>query len=266
MKRLPVFVLIITAFILISGCSEMPGDPLTPKTAAFYPLGKEISVDLNGDGNNEKVFYSTDDFRINDVSYKDTIENVYWNNPLADNYLLTDIDSSNKQKEIALLTDGPSDDPEAFFYTFEDDKLIELGSVPSAFADLDTAFTGDGIIHGKLRLNVLQTWWAPAAWQLNPDSTITLCEQKLYYPLQYTDSAPVMLKVELPIYKNIGDAKNFAVLEPQEVTFPATDNKNWCAIKGKDGTKGWFRIEEFSWLPDIEMHAEQAFDNLCMAD
>lgn len=266
MKKLLAFVLIFTAFSFISGCSKMPSDPLTPETAAYYPLGKEIAVDLNGDGQTESVYYGPDDFRVNDLSYKDTIENVYWNNPLEDNFLITDINSSDSQKEIALLTSGPSDDPEAFFYTFKKDQLVALGSVPSAFSDLDTAFAGDGLIRGNLRLNVLQTWWAPAAWQLNPDNSITLVDQELYYPLQYQDAGPVMLKVDLPIYENIGDSKTFAVLAPQEVTFTATDNKNWCAIEAKDGAKGWFRIEEFSRLPDIEMYAEQAFDNLCMAD
>jgi len=76
----------------------------------------------------------------------------------------------------------------------------------------------------------------------------------------------ITLKVSLPIYENLGDTDPYTNLEPQEVIFLSTDNKNWCQIEGKDGIKGWFRIESFFYIPNLQKDVQEVFDNLSMAD
>jgi hypothetical protein len=237
------------------------------KSPGVIGVGKHVSVDLNGDGKDEAIYYGLDDFKVNGASYKKLIQsNVYENNPLGDNYIISDINTSDSQMEIGLRVDGPSDDPETFFFTYDGKKLLELGSIPSAIDDLTRAFNGKGSIYGILRLNILQTWYAPAEWALNANQTIKLKEQSVYDPIHYDTDLPVELNVPLPIYQKLGDSKPAATMEPQNVKLTATDNKNWCMVEGEDGTKGWFRIEGYSTVSDLGIDASSVFSNLCMAD
>lgn len=168
-----------------------------------------------------------------------------------------------KFNKIVLKVEGTSDDPEAYFYTCKENKLVELGSIPSEVKVLD--FDGKGSVEGILRLSVLQTWWAPAKWGFVNDGTIAQKNQALYYPKQIGNE-PVMLLEELPVYKEIGDNET-TTIKPQEVNITKTDNKNYCYIEAKDGTSGWFKIENFYKVVDLDSKpATDVFTNLVMAD
>lgn len=227
-------------------------------------MGKEVNVDLDGDGEDEQVYYGLDDFRINNVSYKDKIQyKVYENNPVTSHFIIADIDESDNQKEVVLKVEGPSDDPESYFYTYKGNELFELGSIPSEAKVLD--FDGKGSIEGILRLSVLHTWWAPAKWGFDKYGKIEQKNQDIYYPKQIGNE-PIMLLEELPVYKEIGDNKT-TTIKPQEVNITKTDNKNYCYIEAKDGTSGWFKIENFYKVVDLDSKpATDVFTNLVMAD
>lgn len=268
MKKNFILILVFAIAFSFNACSDQATEKSDViKIPAFIEVGKEVSVDLNGDGKEETVYYGLDDFKVNDASYKELIQiSVYENTPLTDNYIIADINTSDSQMEIGLRVEGPSSDPETFFFAHDGDKLFELGSVPSAIDDLTKAFNGKSSINGTLRLSVLQTWFAPAVWTLASDQVIIMEEQDVYYPIQYDDALPITLNVPLPIYENPGEANPVATMDPQEVKLTATDNKNWCRIEGADGTKGWFRIEGFYTIPDLGTDAVSVFSNLCMAD
>ena len=265
MKKILLFLLVTSLSLLIFACNEKPnGEKPRERFSQFYQVGDEVSMDLNGDGVKEKIYYGLDDFKINNVSYKKVIQtDVYENTPQTEKYFIVDIDIEDEQREIGLMVNGPSDDLETFFFSYDGEELLQLGSVPCAFKDLEEGFNGKGSIIGTMRLEVLQTWWAPAEWILDSSNYIELSDQELFNPIQ---DWKVELKIPLPIYKNIGDSNSFTMLEPQEVTFPATDNREWCQVEGKDGVKGWFKIEGFYYLPDLGKDAIEVFDNLLMAD
>lgn len=266
MKRVLIVLLVSVLALLLSACDGISENkPENEDLTGFYPIGEEISIDLNGDDVMEKIYFGMDDFKINDISYNEIILYVYENNPMTDNFIISDIDTKDKQYEIGLMVEGPSSDPEVYFYTYDGKNLVELGSIPSYIEDVSLAFDGDGIINGTIRLSVLQTWFAPAKWELL-NSGISLRDQELYFPIHFESELPVILKMPLPIYENLGDADSNTVLNPQEVTFIATDDNSWCQIEGNDGVKGWFRIEGFYHIPDLNVDAVEVFDNLCFAD
>ena len=223
-------------------------------------LGDTIEVDLDGDGKNEKVFYSLDDFKINDVSYKETIATkVYEDTPDEFTYIIVDLDKNDNQKEIVLKSEGPSDDPSAHFFTYKNGSLIFLGGVPTNVSY--TSFDGKGNIYGDVRLNILQTWFAPETWVLK-DNKIVYSEDHIYYPRPYT----LTLKVDLPVYENM-DSQNTFIIKPQKVTITQTDDKLFCYLEAEDGSKGWFKVDNHNRLPDLNnIAAWDVFDGLLYAD
>ncbi len=229
--------------------------------AQVYAMGDTLFADLDGDGKEEEIYYGADDLRIDGVSFKADIADVELNVPSRDVFLVTDIDTADGQRELALRCDGPSQDPQTFFYAWKQGRLFALGGVPCHTDDLDASFDGRGTVNGAMRLSVLQTWWASAQWSLNA-GTISLVPQAAYS----TGNCPAILETALPIYARAGDMEPSATLTPQAVTLTATDNEAWVEISGADGVHGWFRVQDYDWLPDIEMSADEAFGGLSAAD
>jgi len=224
-------------------------------------LGKGVNVDLDGDGINENVFYSLADFKINDISYKKDIEDVYWDNPDQYTFIIVDLNKNDKQKEIVLKVEGPSDDPAAHFYTYQN-GLIKLGKAETALNY--TSFDGEGNFYGDVRLDILQTWFAPESWSLK-DNKIVRNTGHIYYPNQYMDTE-IVLKEELPVYELI-DSEKMTTIKPQRVRITRTDNKEKCYVEAEDGSTGWFKVTEFFKLVDLDNKiATDVFEGLCMAD
>lgn len=254
------------AFSMSKNGDEKVENKKVANSTVKYDVGSEINVDLNGDGITEKIYYGLDDFRVNDVSYKnDIIYMVYENNPMDDYFIVADTDEKDSRKEIVLRVDGPSSDPEGHFLTFDGDKLAYCGSVSS---DLDADdFDGKGIIFGNLRLDILQTWWAPAKWKLDNSGNIALVDQDIYYPYQPDEEYEVVLKKDLPVHEELTDSKQPTIIPPQKVKITKTDNKQLCYIEAEDGKKGWFFVENFAELPEVNgEYAYDVFENLCMVD
>lgn len=225
-------------------------------------LGKNIKVDLDGNGSLEEIYYSLDDFKINGVSYKKNIEDVYWDNPDTSTFIIADINKADNQKEIVLKVEGPSDDPVAHFYTYKN-GLVKLGTAATALNY--TSFDGEGNFYGDVRLSVLQTWFAPESWSLKNEQ-ITRNTDHIYYPSQYMESK-IILKEELPVHENLTDSKQPIIIKPQEVKITKTDNKKFCYVEAKDGTTGWFEVTEFYKIVSLNNRiATDVFEGLCMAD
>lgn len=227
-------------------------------------LGTTVNVDLDGDNVIESVFYSLDDFKINGISYKSEIAAVYGNQPMTDYFIIADIDKNDNQIEIGLKINGESDDPEIFFYRYNE-NLIPMGSIPTNITKYSDAFDGNGNIKGLMRLSILQTWWATGIWEMKSDNTVALKAQDVYIPVKMSGD-DYSLKIALPIYKNKGDNAIFTQMNPQKINLTATDNKNWCQITGADNVTGWFRIDGYDTITDLELTAFEVFDGLSNAD
>lgn len=237
------------------------------KIAASYPADQEVFVDLDGDGIDEKIVYKNRDLVINDESYFKVVENDLdpVNSPITDEFVIVNLDQSDNKRQILLNVNGPSDDPEGFFYQYSEVGLKRLGSVPTSLKSLKEQFDGQGIISGLMRLSVLQTWFAQAQWQLTESNTIELVPNQLFKPEMFDYMEPVVLTVDLPIYKEMGDSVSYMELEPQTVEFLATDNLHWVQIKGADGNMGWFKVNSFDNITDLNQNAQDVFENLFSA-
>ena len=222
-------------------------------------------IDLDGDEIDEEVFYEETDLLINGKSFGEIIgDRVFLNDPNPDHFVIADIDTLDPGKQIGILTSGPSDDHETFFYDYRNEELYDLGSVPALMENPETSFDGKGHIFGPKRLGVIQTWYAPARWKL--ESKILDDPYDLYHPITFGYEETIVLKEDLPIYTNMRDENPSSVMKPQEVEFLATDNKNWVQLEGADGTKGWFKFFEWSYLADLDKDVMDVFDNLNMSD
>ena len=205
-----------------------------------------------------------DDFRINGVSYRNDalLTDVYEDNPSEGFFIIADTNMNDKQKEIVLRVEGPSDDPVGYFYSYNN-KLEKLGSVNSYITG--TSFDGKGNIYGDVRLDILQTWWAPEVWKLE-NGKIIRDMQKIYYPIQ-PDEQKITLNVDLPVLENLTDSKQPIIMKPQKVKITATDNKHFCYIEGEDGTKGWFEVKDFYNVVAVDNKpATDVLTGLVMAD
>ena len=239
----------------------------TQAIAAKYPSDQEVFEDLDGDGMDEKIFYSNRNLKINDKSYFSVIEDDLdlGNSPITDEFMIVNLDQADNKRQILLNIDGPSGDPEGFFYQYSEAGLDRLGSVPTAIESLEEQFDGQGKITGLMALSILQTWFAPAQWELTESNTIELVPNQMFKPEIFDYMEPVVLKVNLPIYKEIGGTESYMELEPQTVEFLATDNLHWVQIKGADGNTGWFKVNSFDNITDLNQNARDVFENLFSA-
>ena len=106
----------------------------TPEQKEEIELGhqksnKVIYVYLDGDGNSEKIKYtSSGKLFINDIEYDDHIKRFgSKEKPLSDYFTLLDIDSTDNYIEIGISTYGRSDDLYTLFYYFDKERLIFMG-------------------------------------------------------------------------------------------------------------------------------------------
>ena len=246
--------------------AQFPQDP--DPVGAFWPTKVDVITHLDNDGELDTIFFSKDDFRINGVSYKSHVQqDVYQDDdPNFEKFIIADLDTRDDHRDIGLMVRGPSDDPAVFFYTIRGQDLVKLGEIPTEIRDPGEQFDGKSQITSPIRLGVLQTWFAEAVWELKEEQIIQLVPDQMLIPIKYDYMEPVFLKKDLPIYKNKGDAQSFMKLEPQEVEFLATDNKSWVQVKGLTGDTGWFKVEQFDYLPDLNKDARDVFDGLSSAD
>lgn len=148
---------------------------------------------------------------------------------------------------------------------YNGERLEYLGSV-SSNVEVDD-FDGNGSISGDLRLNILQTWWAPAKWEFDGNGNVVLKEQYMYYPYQPEEGNEVVLLRDLPVHENLTDSKQPTIVSPQKVRITKTDNKQFCYLEAEDGTKGWFMVNDFWKIGELDNISEtEVFDNLCLAD
>ena len=247
------------------------------------PVGEEITVDLDGSGV-QTVRYCVDietdesgleigaqikAFWIGEKDFTKELSNlgVLLENPGTDCFYIVDLDASDSYKEIALFDQGPSDDPETYFLRYQNGGLKLLGSVTDNPASDTCHFQNDsqnaGEIVASFRLSILQTWYAEGYWKLNSGGKLQFEEQSVYYPIGTYEAE---LLCELPVYHMPDREGEFFIVKPGKVTFTATDNKNWVQLETKDGSTGWFYVENYDTIADIGQNAQEVFASLIICD
>lgn len=239
------------------------------------PVGEAVTIDLSGEGavQIEYNVVTTEDsevvetFTIDGKDFKGQLDEIGMITPSRSNYYIVDLVTADNFKEIALYDEGPSGDPETHFFRYQGGRLIHLGSITdypdSATCHFQNQGSSQGEIVASFRLSLLQTWFAQGYWKLKGNNQLVFEEQVIYYPImEYT----AQLLCELPVYEEMDKESKSYIMEPGEVTFQATDNKNWVQIKDKTGILGWFYVENYDTIADVGLSAEETFANLQIYD
>lgn len=279
--------------LCLTGCEaqKKKGDvPLLE--GGLYPLEETVVGDLDGDGLEEEIrveyvrsgmaMAGEAHLYINGTDFfEKAIDEQHGENPCKDSFFVARLAPEEEWVSIGIRYDGPSSDPKTEFYRYQNGKLNFLGAVPDYTWEWDGEAFGlyvdeDGTVHGELRLNCIQTWFAPAEWKLNEKGTLELEEQEIYYPIQHGleegddgwyPELEIHLRCELPVYEEPGDREaEQTMMQPQTVKLTATDDEHWTLVEGEDGTSGWFYFEDWGILPDLGKNCMEVFDNLNMAD
>lgn len=258
------------------------------------PMGEEVQVDLDGDGELETVTITTKQVeqKSGDSRWKETVlsslvidgkefikksaaesnslnvPNVVLYTPEGEHYFLADLNASDGKLEIGLLDYGPSYDLTTTYLRYENGQLTSLGTVPG-FPDQDSSILdGKGNVTTPGRLSLLQNWQAPFVYQLKGNA-LEKAPQSWYTPIDQPEQQ-VVLKKAIRLYTKPDQKAQATTAQPnQAVTaFPATDNKHWVQVQLADGTEGWFYMEDSATIVSgNQKYTEmEVFDNLNMTD
>lgn len=252
-----------------------------------YKTNTEISIPLTGaTGMNKdyKVSYitSVDEawnytsiLKINGETY-DLFEYVPLQDPAQDVFYITDLAEDNYYPndglEIAILDNGPSDDPITYFFKY-DEELVYVGYIPgfpfkdygNGITNKDQAtglngFTYQNGVFGTVTTDLIETAYIEKYyWYNSSDWMFKEMDLGLY---TYKWNEVHELYVELPVYFSMDENSPTIIMKPQdEVYFIKTDNKEWIFIRSKDGVEGYIHVKDGKIL-NVNLPAEEVLSNL----
>lgn len=233
----------------------------------IIPVGETCYVDLNNDGKKDLITYNAttsaieeygtavDTFTINGGDYKYTLflsnQGIHIQDPDLDWYYITDINTRDSYKEIAILDHGANGIPYTYFIRFVGSGTYCLGYVPY-FPD-DTCFEikGDGSIESAYDLQLLTNWQAPATWLSGSNqllsSNLQMRDPDLYYLYedQYADGFTQLVDLQLYPSRSLSGTTTEAKKPDATVTvtFTQTDDEHWVYMKRSDEVEGWLYFE-----------------------
>lgn len=247
-----------------------------PKTYQIWETARE---DLNGDGAAEEIRYQVTEQENGETICMITVNGEAYNanelsrfqsegiitNPTLDGFFISDILENDGILEIAVLDEGPSEDPVTYFFQY-DGTLSCIGWVPGIpFAGRNgglNGFSGFGDITGEARVDLIETaylqdnWWYDGSRILNLD-------------IRWHDFLPSyshVLYEDLPVYCEWDETSATAVIPAQEeVFFLGTDMEHWILVKGKDGSQGYMFVEDGK-IAELNKPAEAVFSGLYFFD
>ena len=259
---------------------QIPGK--TNRYLVELPAGQTVTVDLDGDGQEEEVYYPAEKSAMENNSTEITLmisgekfrltvdENI-----IRESIGLVDINSEDGKYELAIRATGPSDDYVTAFYRYENGEIKEIGRT-GCVIDRDSINTwkaylnGDGSIYGDRTLGILEIRQLDARWELDPKTdTLQLCEEKNYN--YFSDNwvepfigwrweHPYELTGGILIYDQMDRTSEHMTITGDKVRiiqFLSTDGKNWVEAEiFMDGEfkRGWLYIRDFV---EIEVGEDQ---------
>jgi len=235
------------------------------KNIEIYDRNKEVYVDLNGDGIEEKILYKTNG---EDFSYGNACELLVNGQEIRlegssflNSFAIVDIDKRDKIKEIVISDEGPSSDYISEFFYYDGKKTLEIGTIEGLY-DFGIKIGGLGEFSAISRADILHTWWFDRLYKLNSHHKIVEIEQDVF-DANYS----VFVKKPLKLYVS-RDSKSdsFMLKEGTVVNLAGTDNKEWCLVETKDGKRGWFALEGYDEIRGTNLNAWEFFIGLCYAD
>ena len=230
------------------------------------PVGQSCLVDLDCDGNMDTVYYNAsrnsiaeygtavDAFTINGGDYKYTLflsdQGIHIQDPNLVSYFITDIDTRDRYREVAILDYGANGTPLTYFIRFTGAGTYCLGHVPYFPDDEYFVIKGNGQIESAYDLHILQNWKAPAIWTAGSDQQLTsnfkMHKGDILYPYEDQNTEPITQLVDLYLYETRStSAKQVSAPKSnEEVKFTQTDDSHWVYMKRADNIEGWLYMDD----------------------
>ncbi len=231
----------------------------------IIPVGESCSVDLNNDGQKDVITYNAttsnieeygtavESFTINGGDYKYTLflsdQGIHIQDPDLDWYYITDINTRDSYKEIAILDYGANGIPYTYFIRFVGSGTYCLGYVPYFPDDNCFEIKGDGTIESAYDLQLLPNWRASAVWMSGSNqllsSNLQMREPDLYYLYdnQYVGDVTQLVDLQLYSGRSLSGTATTAKASDAAVTFTQTDDEHWVYMKRADEVEGWIYFE-----------------------
>lgn len=246
------------------------------------PLGERVRADFDGDGTAETVRVWLEcppngwgfgvHLCIDGTDRSDELMALvqYFDAPDESIWLITDVDAADGLLEIAVQDWGPSDDPVTAFFRYDGRTLRYLGKVEGFLSfDGHTAsaeVSGSGVVCSRMRLDVLQTWWAMTDYAVGADGRFAPQPQDFYT----STFANQQTTLQRALYGYADRAGRPRVL-PAGTTarIVGTDNARWVLLTLSDGSDCWLKLGEHGYQlegPDGGVDSWLALSDLCMAD
>lgn len=246
--------------LVVSDLADQYGQPL--KDGEY----KKLSIDLNGDGTAEAVtLTSPAHFEINGqattVPYYYDFAGAPTSPESPDGYFgIADINTNDKQKELAFHDGGPSSDNITSFYTWDGRQIVKIGVLPGNQESMK--FPGNSIVTTHTRGSILDTWFFDDDYKLVNNSFMHLPKEL------YSRNSTNTVYVNLPLVRSPKDqAIVYTTTKNEVVTIVGCDNIAWCQINTSKGITGWFKMSQFNYIDSIGMHAtDGVFSDLSNAD
>ena len=191
-------------------------------------------------------------------------EYVIMDTPVQDVFYVTDISEYEDGLEIAILDDGPSNDPVTHFFTY-DGKLHYIGFVEGFpfrehSDDGMNGFSGQNTIVGSGRIDLIETAYVDVIYRYDVESKKIVANKAGM--TNYKWYTPHELYIDIPVYvSNDVNSPMIIIHAQKEVFFMKTDGKEWILIRGSDGTEGYIQVKDGEIL-NIGLPAEEVFSDL----
>ena len=187
-------------------------------------------VDLNGDGKPEtirlvKLEGSKFRLHINQATVEGSLGDE------VEGFYITDVDKSDKYREVVVYTPGPSDDYEHLLFWFDGKRIHKMGHLMRLIKCL-----GNGIV-------IADDW--KGFWLITRKYVLTK-ERKLVEVPQEFYHVGVTGKVSKPLtlYQTRQGKQVLAILRVgSKAELILSDNKGWYLVKSENRLLGWAKEE-----------------------
>jgi len=187
-------------------------------------------VDLNGDGKPETirlVKLEGNKFRLH--INQDTVEGTLGDE--AEGFYIADMDRSDKYREVAVYTPGPSDDHEHVFFWFDGKRIRKMGRLVRLLK-----FLGNGIV---LADDWMGFWTITRKYVLTKDRIFVEVPQEFYYV-----GVTGRVFKPLTLYRTRQTKQVLATLRiGSEAEIVLSDGKGWYLVKSENRLLGWAKEE-----------------------
>ncbi len=238
-----------------------------------YRTNETVSFDIDGDGTQEKIKYTTksdkldygqailsiDGYKDVDISGASLEDDYFVILKFSDKY-------DNKMNMIGILDYGPSFDLVTELYSIVDPmgigekSFVSVGSVTAEIVppdqynenDMDdfnykaVLLENEGI-DAPVRLQVMGQTWFGRSLNVYYTTYVRLLDTTEKYDVDYRTKSDLTTArdIKLHEFKDV-NAASFIVKAGEIVHLTATDNKEWVGMATGDGAKGWYSLKDFS--------------------